>query len=242
VKLPRHDAQQLISGLAQAVIEHYACKNVRLSQLLIDPDDRAVIQAYQQAGFSDLATLLYLQQTLRGNERLPLIADPLKVETYTPERHDLFAQTILATYEGSLDCPALNGKRNIQDIIAGHQAAGEFDPKLWFLLKQDQQPAAVLLLSRATAGASMELVYLGIAPAFRGKGFGDVLMRWSLAVASLDNRQYLNLAVDSANRPALNLYYRHGMMRVGQRLAMIQELPEPQSAETSQRPTNPSTL
>ena len=53
--------------------------------------------------------------------------------------HALFAETILQTYRDSLDCPGLNGVRQIEDIIAGHKASGEFDPALWFLLCE--QPA-----------------------------------------------------------------------------------------------------
>jgi len=38
------------------------------------------------------------------------------------------------------------------------------------------------------------------------------------------NRSQLTLAVDSRNAPAMKLYFRHGMKRMGSRTAMIRVL------------------
>jgi ribosomal protein S18 acetylase RimI-like enzyme len=37
-------------------------------------------------------------------------------------------------------------------------------------------------------------------------------------------RSDLSLAVDSRNVPALRLYYRHGLRRIGSRTAMVKDL------------------
>ena len=58
----------------------------------------------------------------------------------------------------------------------------------------------------------------------RGRGVGDWLMRQAIFSVASDGRSNLALAVDSRNTPALNLYYRHGMKRVGSRKAMIKDL------------------
>src|SRR3712207_8951894 len=52
-----------------------------------------------------------------------------------PPRSTLFPYTTL--FRSSLDCPALNGVRDMEDVLAGHKASGEFDPALWFLLSED---------------------------------------------------------------------------------------------------------
>jgi ribosomal protein S18 acetylase RimI-like enzyme len=153
----------------------------------------------------------------------------MRWQTYSPALHERFAQTILASYGGSLDCPGLNGIRDIEDVIAGHKATGEFDPRLWFLLEsgdgRDQGAAAgVLLLSRLPHADNVELVYLGLTPAARGKGLGDVMMRQALHAVAAEGLSRLSLAVDSTNTPALHLYYRHGMQRIGSRVAMIRAL------------------
>ena len=60
--------------------------------------------------------------------------------------------------------------------------------------------------------------------AARGRGLGDAMMRLAIARVAADNRGILSLAVDAANTPALRLYYRHGLSRVGHRVALVRDL------------------
>jgi ribosomal protein S18 acetylase RimI-like enzyme len=143
---------------------------------------------------------------------------------YGPDTHALFGRTIAETYQQSLDCPRLNGLRDIEDVLAGHKASGEFDPRLWALLVEGETALGALLLARAVPADTLELVYLGLTPAARGRGLGDGMMRRALASAAADGAGRLSLAVDSDNVPALKLYYRHGMQRVGAKLALMRQL------------------
>ena len=52
------------------------------------------------------------------------------------------------------------------------------------------------------------------------------MMRQALAAAAADGAARLSLAVDSENAPALKLYYRHGMQRIGAKLALMRRLDE----------------
>jgi ribosomal-protein-alanine N-acetyltransferase len=70
----------------------------------------------------------------------------------------------------------------------------------------------------------LELVYLGLSPDVRGQGVGDWLMKLALWRVASDRRGRLSLAVDSANAPALALYYRHGMKQIGTRTALLRDL------------------
>jgi ribosomal protein S18 acetylase RimI-like enzyme len=129
----------------------------------------------------------------------------------------------------------LNGRRNIEDVLAGHKAAGEFDPALWFLLlAPGGVPAGVLLLSRSTRTDALELVYLGLLKQHRGRGLGDVLMQHALASAVRIGSRRLSLAVDSQNTPALRLYHRHGLSRICTRLALLRDLRDRTPAADSQ--------
>src|SRR5438046_8328601 len=109
--------------------------------------------------------------------------------------------------------------RDVEDVISGHKASGEFDPDLWFVVSENQTAIGALLLSRSH-GDSLELVYLGLAPEARGRGIGDWLMQLAIAKVIAQRRSHLSLAVDSGNAPALALYYRHGMKRIGSRVAL----------------------
>ncbi len=233
---PRRDCLGTIAGLSDAVSVHFASRGVQLSQMLIDPKATALITAYLACGFVRLAELYYLQTDIRGNEPMPALPPGWAVSTYSAEAHAAFGEAILASYQGSQDCPSLNGVRDVEDVIAGHKAAGDFDPRLWFLLRESGKTLGTLLLNRSPGNNSVELVYLGVAPEARGRGVGDFLMEWARGVSGLEARKHLSLAVDSGNQPALRLYYRHGLMRIGSRVAMVRDLrvlQEPAAAESA---------
>jgi ribosomal protein S18 acetylase RimI-like enzyme len=207
-----------------AVCDHASAGGITLAQALLDPANRDARTFLQSVGFAELAQLLYLQIILNAPRPMPSLAANQQWITYSPKTHARFAQTILRAYEQSLDCPALNGMREIDDIIAGHQATGKFDPNLWFVLDEDGKDLAVLLLAPLDNSHVMELVYLGVAPEARGKKLGDLLMRQALACVSLHDKSALSLAVDARNKPALNLYWRHGLAQVGQKIALLRDL------------------
>lgn len=225
-KLPRRNAAEIVTNLVKAVHEHCAGRGVRLSQILLDPKDKAVPQAYMAAGYQSLAELAYLQVKVRGTEPLPALPPGWRLISYSAENHAIFAETVGKSYEGSLDCPALNGVRDVEDVIAGHKGTGDFDPRLWYVVVENGQPLGTLLLNRSAGNTSVELVYIGVPDAHRGRGVGDFLLQWSLAVTGLEQREYLSLAVDQMNIPALRLYYRHGFARIGSRTALMCRIPE----------------
>jgi ribosomal protein S18 acetylase RimI-like enzyme len=210
--------------LAAHVCAHWHWQeDMQLAQFLLDPQDSDVRDLYVSCGFEVLAELIYLQRTVQ-NPPPPELPNGFELLTYSPETHDLFARTIQTSYEGSLDCPALNGKRTMEDVIAGHKATGVFDPSLWRILAESGQPRGVLILSPSAYNDAVELVYLGLVPEARHRGLSDTLMRLALDSVVAQRRRDLSLAVDSRNVPALRLYYRHGLSRIGSRTAMVKDL------------------
>jgi mycothiol synthase len=223
-RIPRKTPLRAIRELVQAVGAFMQERSVDLAQLLIDPRDQPIIHAYANCGFEELAELLYLQRAVPGNAQMPDLPEAIQLQSYSESLHHVFGQTILRSYEASFDCPALNGRRHIEDIIAGHKAAGEFNPQRWLLLSENDLPRAVLLLNSSPHSDGVELVYLGLVPEARGRGIGDLMIQIAFAQSAADQRMQLSLAVDSRNTPALKLYYRHGMHRVSSRIAMIRDL------------------
>ena len=108
--------------------------------------------------------------------------------------------------------------------MAGHKGTGEFDPSLWFVLMENHEPLGVLLLGPAVHADALELEYLGLTPAARGRGLGNLLMNLALLSVVRQNRAELTLAVDSRNVPAMRLYFRHGLRRIGSRTALVRQL------------------
>jgi ribosomal protein S18 acetylase RimI-like enzyme len=211
--------------LVEQMCAHWRQNEMHLAQFLLDPQDSAICDLYSSCGFEILAELLYLQKFV-ANAVDPDLPAGFELLNYSDQTHGLFAETILRSYEASLDCPALNGRRNVEDIIAGHKSAGIFDPNLWYLLRESGQPRGVLILSPSPHNESVELVYLGLTPQGRHRGLSDALMRVAMGSVARLQRSDLSLAVDSRNIPALRLYYRHGMQRIGSRIAMVRDLRE----------------
>lgn len=210
-------------ALTEVACGMMAAHGVRLAQLLLDTTEPGLIALYESCGFSRLAELVYLRRDVRQAEPPPL-PDGVELVHYDTQSHGQFRQALAASYEGSLDCPALNGRRELDDILLGHRGAGEFDPSWWTLLRHNGRPAGVLLMSAPPGSVAAELVYIGLAPPARGKGLGELLMRVALATVSRAGMAELMLAVDSINAPALALYQRFGMRRVTSRIAMMRDL------------------
>lgn len=214
--------------LVQHIVQSHVGRGVQLVQVLFDPDAPALREVFQRAGFSHLAELVYLHRPLGRKTATPLpLPDGMEWLTYSAAHHERFAATIARSYERSLDCPALNGLRSIGDVIAGHQAAGDFDPAWWFLLKDRDQDLGVLLLSRTRHAVHAELVYLGLPPQARGRRLAPILLNHALVTATQSGCQMISLAVDSQNHPALRLYHGFGMKETTSRIAMIRVLSEP---------------
>jgi ribosomal protein S18 acetylase RimI-like enzyme len=203
------------------ICRHYARHGVELAQVLLESKHHQSRRFFTSLGFNEIAELIYLQGNVPRNMAAPEISEHMRWLEYSPATHPIFAQAITETYRDSLDCPALSGLREIDDVIAGHRATGEFDPAGWHLLLEDDHPLGVVLLSRIPQTDAMELVYLGLSPEARGKGLGTILMRQVFFLIMRNQRRRLSLAVDSKNDPALKLYYRFGMQQVATRWAMI---------------------
>ena len=236
--VPAEHQDTCVCPLVERVVEHYRDRSVELAQVLLDPGDAGAVEMFRACRFEPLAELIYLDRDVRRAVDAALPAG-FGWEQYSAATHADFARAVSATYQGSLDCPRLNGRRNIEDVLEGHKAAGEFDPKLWFLLRDRRgnttgaggaamrsagAGAGVVLLNRSTKSDSLELVYLGLAPAYRGTKLSDAMMRHAINTSASIGSRRLSLAVDSNNAPALRLYQRHGMTRLCSRLALLRDL------------------
>ena len=229
--------QEVDAGpLVEKVCEWFANGGGHLAQVLANPADFPLRQFFGHHGFREIAELHYLQANAKSSGP-PTLPHGFHLERYSEAAHSLFASAISASYQDSLDCPLMAGLRDIEDVIVGHRASGEFDPQFWFvLLDASDQPYGVLLLTRVPRNDLAELVYLGLSPAMRGRGFGDLLMRQAIWAVREMELGRLTLAVDSKNTPALQLYYRHGMSHAGSKTAMLRDLRD--GASTTARATN----
>ncbi|HOO16384.1 MAG: GNAT family N-acetyltransferase [Phycisphaerae bacterium] len=207
--------------LLQAALARLCQRGLYFAQALILPTAHAQKDLLESAGFRLLAPLTYLERDVR----YPWV-DPPQVEesvwlTFGRQTYDEFAALLLETYKESQDCPELTRLRPIDAVIAGHQAAGEFDPTLWEILRVDGVSAGCILLAALRDGRTVELAYMGVAPAFRRRGLATVLLRRALALCRARSARRLTLAVDERNEPAKRVYQRNGFQVTTQRDAYL---------------------
>jgi ribosomal protein S18 acetylase RimI-like enzyme len=128
----------------------------------------------------------------------------------------VFQQTLVQSFEGSLDCPELNDLRTAEETWAGHRASAS-DLSRWWLIHDQSAPAGVLILADAPMPDFWDIAYLGVLPSARQKGVGRAAVAFALQQTAAASKQGLTLMVDKRNVPALRLYENAGFEFVGTR-------------------------
>ncbi|MGO8749648.1 MAG: GNAT family N-acetyltransferase [Thermoguttaceae bacterium] len=206
--------------LLGAVAVRLGALGVRLACVLLDhvadEDDRVLTSSR----FQHLANLSYL---VSSQEQFPtaLPPSPLEFEAYRPEHHDRFAKLMEATYEGTLDCPGLEGLRAMEDVLAGYRGTGAFSPERWLIVRYKGQDIGCLLLADHPDQEQWELAYMGLVKGARGQGLGRKIVRHAQWLTQSAGRSRLVLAVDAANRPAAEVYTSSGFRQWARRSVYI---------------------
>lgn len=214
-----------VTRVAEDALVLAACAWLRqggahLTQCLLRPDEAALAPPLSRNGFSHVTDLLYLFRELSFRGALVRRPCLLRFEPYRPDRPDEFHHTLGRTYEGTLDCPELNGLRTIEEVVRGHKAQGRFEPSRWWLARAGTQAAGVLLLMEQPEG-DWEVVYVGVVPEHRGRGLGGELMAQALVEAKASGVRRLTLSVDRRNLPAVRLYRSLQFEEYDRRLVLL---------------------
>jgi mycothiol synthase len=183
---------------------------VQFGQVIVHPLDAEFVGPLLKRGFRPVTRLHYLEHLL---DRLPSpTTSLLSYSTYSEENRGVFHATLWRTYEGTLDCPELNGVRSIDEIIAGHVGQGHFRPERWRLAFAGDRPIGVAMATAVPDMAAWDLSYLGVVPEARRRGYGRELAIGVLGQAQETHIQKLIVAVDNRNQPALQLYHELGFL------------------------------
>lgn len=132
---------------------------------------------------------------------------------------------MLATYDGSRDCPELSGDRTADELLDGFAGPLAGRPGWRLLAWHDGEPVGVVLFDAGTEPGVVEVSYLGLVPRARGRGWGDALARYAVRFAARDGATALALSVDARNDPARGLYARHGFRPTGRRAVYLARWP-----------------
>jgi len=196
-------------SLLGAAAEWLAQQDARLIYALLEQETEAEVGLVGEVGFQPLAHLLYL---VAQEPEFPLVRpeSPLEFEPYSPASHQRLARVVEATYQQTMDCPGLEKVRTTDDVLAGYRQMGAFDPERWLIARHAGNDVGCLLLTDHPRHQNLELVYMGVVPAARGKHWGYQIARHAQWIARQIGRRRLVLAVDETNAPALKMYQEAG--------------------------------
>ncbi|MCP3905335.1 MAG: GNAT family N-acetyltransferase [Planctomycetes bacterium] len=225
---PPHGRKQIapLAGLIDHACGQLVDHDLHLAQVLLEPQDAGLREAFLGGGFEDLAHLAYMECPLPRRFRRPRgsLPDNVTIETWNERLEPEVLAVLDESYEDTLDCPGLRGLRETEDILAGHRGTGEFEAELWTLMRVDGAASGVLLLNRSPASNTLELVYMGLAKRVQGSGLGRRLLRHGLHRVADRPERAVTLAVDERNAPAIALYRGEGFRSVLRRVALIRSL------------------
>lgn len=208
------EASEVSAALLDEVRRRVETCGAWIGQCLVEPRETAVRDMLDRSQFHHLTDLFFLQRSLE--EPLPeQLPSSLEFETFSAqENFDRFVRTIEATYEGTQDCPELNGIRSGAEALAGHRESGTFSPAGWRIYRLGDRDVGLLLLTAHSADHAWELVYLGTVPEARGRGYARTMLVDGLHEARAQGAASMILAVDQRNVMAQKLYRWAGFREV----------------------------
>ncbi|MCO6459563.1 MAG: GNAT family N-acetyltransferase [Pirellulaceae bacterium] len=202
-------------GLAGRLLDRLhdllAERNVELAQCLVRNPSLAAARQLLEWGYQHVADLDFLVGVLSERVEPPSLG-PFVCRPYAPltDRPRL-ARILEQSYERSLDLPAIGQWRTLDRIMEGYEGSLPAACRHWWLVEFECQVVGCLLLADQPDQDQWELVYLGLCPSVRGRGWGQRLVQFAQWSTRRAGRSKLVLAVDSANRPALAIYERAGL-------------------------------
>lgn len=203
-------------GVAEALLRAttgwFQSTSGKLAQCLVDVEDELFSDVLVTQGYPHLAELSFMKRELDDLPDFSL--GELEFVTYREETHDEFVRTLGETYIDSRDCPALSSVRSPEDALAGHREAGKFLPEHWYLYRLQGVNVGLMLLTEHADAGLWELIYIGIRPGFRGRGYARTMLIQALHAALIAKGLALTLAVDAANEPAVRVYEQLGFYEV----------------------------
>lgn len=217
-------SQPALVELLTSAMRRAAAMKLNYIQALVEPEDAARRRALAVAEFRHLTQLVYLDRGATYPWVDPPSGERVTWIPHSPVTDSRFEATLMKTYEATLDCPELSGRRTTAEILAAHRASGAFDPQLWEIAEIDGRDAGCVLMHRVLGFDALEVAYMGVSPDFRRQGIGGILLRRALEKTRASGCARLKLVVDSRNAPARALYERFTFRAIARREAYLRFL------------------
>ena len=223
-RLVGYENSSTAEALLRATIDWLDSAGVALAQAALPIDAKADAALLEGSGFRHVADLLFM---VCETDAFPTPRPncPLSLTPYSDDLLGQLTDIVRRTYVETLDCPALDGLREMSDVLEGYRATGVFDSARWLLASHGGQDVGCLLLADHPGDRQWELVYMGLVPEARGSGWGLDMVRHAQWLTSSAGRERLVLAVDAANDPAIKMYAAAGFHSWERRAVFLRVAP-----------------
>lgn len=203
----------LASRLVQQARVYAQQEGVHLVQSLLETDRTSTAQHLVAGGFREITQV---EQRVAVPEAAGVVPaqEALQLTKCADMRSSSFQQLVARTYEGSLDCPELDGLRQIEDVLDGYLSTCGGHLEHWYTLHCDGQTAGTILLAHHAEIHQLELIYFGLLPSYRQRGLGAELIRFALLLGARLQCETITTGVDVRNVPAVALYAQFGFQLV----------------------------
>lgn len=218
---PSHHAISAVEdALVRAVQDWLRSRGAVLAQTLLPLDEAESGRPLERGGFVRMTTLIIEQHFLDLEVRDFATAGRLTFRTVDTVASHVLESTLERTYQGSLDCPELNGRRPARDVLLGHRGGGPFDPGRWWVAAEGDEPVGLVLCNLVEAN-TWDIAYLGVVPEARQRGHGRALLTHALLEAKAAGMLMASITVDARNTPARQLYHRAGFTPVDEKVVWL---------------------
>ena len=206
--------------LIESVVERASLGNTGFVQAVIYGEETELAEQLDSCGFSLAAKLKYLTCLSHAfPKEPPTLSFELTPATEFGDRR--LKEVVRQTYADSLDCPLLDGMREMDDVIDGYRQTGTHRPQWWLIAHQGEDLIGCLLVTDHEGQSHCELVYMGVIPEHRGKGFGGQLTEYALFLANQAAKGVMVLGVDANNTPAIAAYQQLGFGHFDERMVWV---------------------
>ncbi len=199
------EPEDTATRLQLAVDDYLRSAQVAVAQAVLPVRAVADVVRLVRAGYHHLTDLDYLVAAYESFPRLRPQSD-LQFRPFTPADETRLSQLVERTYVESLDCTELDGMRAMRDVLTGYRETGEYRPEWWLFAQHVGRDVGCVLLADHPDHDQAELMYMGVVPEQRGRGWGGQITRYAQWLVAQAPRQRMVLAVDQNNWPAQGVY------------------------------------
>jgi ribosomal protein S18 acetylase RimI-like enzyme len=180
---------------------------VRLQAYGLEPDTAAAA-LFERNGFTYVRRFYEMAIELEGEPVLPDLPDGFRLERFRSEDARPFYDTLDAAFQDHWE----HHSDGFDTWWEEKQAAHDFDPTLWFLVRDGAEVAATIRNDPDRNGGGY-VAALGVARPWRGKGLGRALLLRSFAEFYARGVTRVTLGVDAESPTgATKLYESVGMI------------------------------